>query len=475
MRFPHPLALMLGAVAIAALLTWVLPAGEFDREPHAETGREVVVSGSYHSVEGDRVGPFEALVALPRGMVEAAEVIFTVFLVGGAFTVVDRTGAFRAALERLVRALGTRELVIIPIACFAFGTGGALENMQEEFIALIPVLLLLTSRLGFTPTVAVAMSLGAAAVGASFSPINPFQVGIAQKVADVPLLSGAAYRTAFLLLALAVWSWGTARFARRTRVAPALAAAGPAGSTSAANAAAEPRSPHATGPVAVAGSDAVDEMPMTWRHTVILLLVLFAFAMYVFGVMRLEWGFNELSALFFIIGVLAGLIGKLGVEGTADAFVQGFREMAYAAILIGFARAIFVVLNDGRIIDTIVYGLFQPLQGLPRSAAAVGMMGVHTLIHVPVPSVSGQAVLTMPILAPLSDLLGFSRQIAILAYQYGAGLCELLTPTNGALMAVIAAAKLRYDEWLRFALPMWALLFGLGIVSVLVALATGLS
>ncbi|HUF13709.1 MAG TPA: hypothetical protein VMN78_11455 [Longimicrobiales bacterium] len=476
MRFPHPLTLLLGAVVIAAALTWILPAGEFERSEHPETGREIVVAGSYHRVERAPVGPFDAIVALPRGMIEAADVIFLVFLVGGAFMVVDRTGAFQAGLDRLVRGLGAHELLVIPIACFAFGTGGALQNMQEEFIALIPVLLLLTSRLGFRATVAVAMSLGAAAVGASFSPINPFQVGIAQRVADVELLSGAAYRTVFLVLALALWSWGTVRFARRTRGTPAPAQGidgAPAGAAVPARDAPDhaPRSPHETGPAA----QPVAAMTMTGRHALILLLVAGAFAIYVYGAMRLEWGFNEMSALFFLLGVAAGLIGRLGAEGTADAFVDGFKAMALAAILIGFARAIYVVLADGRIVDTIVFGLFQPLQDLPRSAAAVGMMGVQTLIHVPVPSVSGQAVLTMPILAPLSDLLGFSRQIAILAYQYGAGLCDLITPTNGALMAVIAAARVRYDEWLKFVLPMWGMLFALGAVSVLVALFTGLS
>ncbi|HUF11718.1 MAG TPA: Na+/H+ antiporter NhaC family protein [Longimicrobiales bacterium] len=469
MRFPHPLTLLLGAVIIAAVLTWVLPAGEFERAEHPETGREIVVAGSYHRVEADPVGPFEAIVALPRGMIEAADVIFLVFLVGGAFMVIDRTGAFQAGLDRLVRSLGAHELLVIPIACFAFGIGGALQNMQEEFIALIPVLLLLTSRLGFRSTVAVAMSLGAAAVGASFSPINPFQVGIAQRVADVELLSGAAYRTLFLGLALALWSWGTMRFARRTRGARApMHAMSEAARPTAEE---EPRSPHETGPQETTGAG----IALTGRHTVILVLVAIAFAIYVYGAMRLEWGFNEMSALFFLLGVAAGLIGRLGAEGTADAFVEGFKAMAFAAILIGFARAIYVVLADGRIVDTIVFGLFQPLQGLPRSAAAVGMMGVQTIIHVPVPSVSGQAVLTMPILAPLSDLLGFSRQIAILAYQYGAGLCDLITPTNGALMAVIAAARVRYDDWLQFVLPMWGMLFALGAVSVLVALAIGLT
>lgn len=445
MRFPHPLTLLLAAVAIAAVLTWILPAGEFVRVEHPETGREVVQPGSYHAVEGDPVGPFEALVALPRGMIEAADVIFLVFLVGGAFMVIDRTGAFQTGLDRLVRALGRHELLIVPVSCFAFGLGGVLMNMQEEFIALIPVLLLLTARLGFGPTVAVAMSLGAAAVGASFSPINPFQVGIAQRVADVELLSGAAYRIAFLVLALALWSWGTMRVARR----------------------------HERGHAAPVDATPHQAMPMTPRHAVILLLTGVAFAVYVYGAMRLDWGFNEMSAAFFLLGVAAGIIGRLGAEGTAEAYVEGFKAMAFAAILIGFARAIFVVLADGRVVDTIVHGLFQPLDGLPRAVAGIGMMGVHTLIHVPVPSVSGQAVLTMPILAPLSDLLGFSRQVAVLAYQYGAGLCDLLTPTNGALMAVLAAARVRYEDWLRFAVPLWAMLFVLGAVSVLLAILLG--
>jgi uncharacterized ion transporter superfamily protein YfcC len=149
--------------------------------------------------------------------------------------------------------------------------------------------------------------------------------------------------------------------------------------------------------------------------------------------------------------------------------------MAFAAVLVGFARAISVVLTEGRIIDTVVHGLFTPLSGLPAAGAAVAMMLAHNVIHVPVPSVSGQAALTMPILVPLSDLLMISRQVTILAYQYGAGLCEILTPTNGALMAVIGAAGVRYDEWIKFAWPAWLILSILGTAAILVAIGIGLS
>ena len=148
--------------------------------------------------------------------------------------------------------------------------------------------------------------------------------------------------------------------------------------------------------------------------------------------------------------------------------------MTFAALLIGFARAIYVVLQDGRVVDTIVHGLFTPLEGLPVLASAFGMVAAQAAIHVPVPSVSGQAVLTMPVLVPLSDLLGMSRQVTVLAYQYGAGLCELLTPTNGALMAILASAKVRYEDWIRYTIPLYLGLVAIGMVAIWVALGIGL-
>jgi uncharacterized ion transporter superfamily protein YfcC len=148
--------------------------------------------------------------------------------------------------------------------------------------------------------------------------------------------------------------------------------------------------------------------------------------------------------------------------------------MAFAALLIGFARAIYVVLDQGRIIDTIVHGLFTPLADLPLALSALGMMAVHIAVHVPVPSVSGHAVLTMPVLVPLSDLLDMSRQVTVLAYQYGAGLCDLLTPTNGALMAILATAGVRYEQWVKFAFPLFVVVAALGMVGIVVAIGIGL-
>ena len=445
LRFPHPLILLVLCVVVAATLTWVLPAGEYERRQDPVAGREVVVAGTYHQVPPHPVGPFEAVVAIPKGMTDAAAIIFYVFLVGGAFAVVERTGALGQLVNWLAQRLARRGIWVIPIVGFAFVWGGILIQMQEELIAFVPVLLLLSRRLGFNALVAVAISLGAAAVGASFSPINPFQVGIAQKVAGLGLLSGWEFRSIFLALAWLVWIAGTMRFARRYRVAP-----------EAADAVGEP--------VSSAG----------WRQAVVLGIVLATFAGFVVGVTRFGWDFEQLSGLFFVMGVAAGLVGGLKLAGTADGYVEGFRSMAFAALLIGFARGIYIVLDEGHVVDTIVHGVFAPIAALPVTLAALGMMAVQALVHFPVPSTSGQAVLTMPLLVPLSDLIGLSRQVTVLAYQYGAGLCELVTPTNGALMAMLAASGVRYEDWLRFVLPVIGALAALAALAIGAGVATGL-
>jgi uncharacterized ion transporter superfamily protein YfcC len=443
-RFPHPLTLLVGCVLVAAALTWILPAGEYQRREDPETGRSVVVAGTYAEVEPKPVGPFQAFVAIPKGIADAASVIGLVFLIGGAFTVIERTGTLARLASGLAQRVSRRGLLVIPVASLAFSLGGMTMQMQEELIAFVPMLLLLTRQLGFNPVTAVAMSLGAAAVGAAFSPVNPFQVIIAQKVAELRPASGLGFRLVFLLAALGLWILGTMWYARRTRRLPDSAAP-------------------------------TQSRELGWRESAILLSVLGAFALYIYGAQKLGWEFDQLAALFVLVGVLAGLLGRLGLAGTADAFVEGFKSIALAALLIGFARAIYVVLNEGQIIDTIVHGLFTPIAGLPATFSALGMIIVQAAIHVPVPSTSSQAVLTLPLLVPLSDLIGLSRQVTVLAYQYGAGLCEMVTPTNGALMAMLAAAGVRYEEWIKFVVPLVALLALLAMLAVIVAVRIGLS
>jgi uncharacterized ion transporter superfamily protein YfcC len=442
-RLPDALTLLVGCVLVAAALSYVLPAGQYARRLDAATGRQVVVPGSYHRVPASHVGPFQAVVAIPKGMTDAASVIFLVFLVGGAFSVVDETGALRRGSEWLAVRLGHRRALVVPIACVVFATGGMLEGMWEEIIALTPFLVLLARRVGFDSLTAVAMSLGAAGIGGAFSPVNPFSVGIAQKFAELPLLSGGRFRLAVLIPAVGLWTWGTMRHAARTQSPPPPADTDVAG-------------------------------PLKARHVATLLSVVAAFVIYIVFTIRSGWGFDEMSALFFVMGVGAGLVGGLGIAGTAGAFVTGFQSMAYAAMLIGVARAIFVALDQGKIIDTIIAGMLQPLLHVPATVFALGMTVLQTVITLPVPSSSGRAVLTMPILIPLSDLLGVSRQVTVLASQYGPGIIGQIMPTDGALMAILALAGVSFEQWVRFAAPLCGLLFVFGMAAIAMAMAIGL-
>jgi uncharacterized ion transporter superfamily protein YfcC len=434
-ELPHPLVLLLGAVVVAAALTWVLPAGAFERREDAVTGRTVVVAGTYAPVPSTPVGPFAVFVAVPRGFVEAADVVAVILFVGGAWVVVEQVGTLGRLVATLVGVFRRRGLWAIPVFSFMFGLMGALENMQEEIIPLVPVLLILGRALGVNAVTVVAMSAGAAMVGSAFGPTNPFQAGIAMKLAELPPLSGIVLRSSMFIAGLTLWSGWTMRYAAKTRVAVAAELV---------------TAEHATG-----------------KDVALLALALAPMFAYVYGALALGWGFNELSGGFFVAGVIIGIVGGLGLTGTINAYFEGMKALVPAAVMVGVARSISLVLADGQIIDTILNAMASPLGHVPPVMAGVLMIPFHAILHVPVSSVSGQAVLTMPLMVPLADLIGLSRQAAVIAYQTGAGLTELLTPTNGALMGVLLAAKVPFDQWFKFALVGAAWVLAVGIVGVL--------
>jgi uncharacterized ion transporter superfamily protein YfcC len=444
LEFPHPVILLLGCVAIAAVLTWVVPAGVYDRRDDPVTGRALVVAGTYHRVDPAPVGVFQALVAVPRGLIDAASVIFLIFLSGGAFTVVDRTGALRRLVDVLARRLEDRGVLVIPVVGLAFMAGGALMQMQEELVAFAPLMLLICASLGLPPLIAVAMSLGTASIAAAFSPVDPFMVAIAQKVAQVPVGSGWQYRTIILAIAMAYWLWSLTRYASR----------------------------HLNPPV-VAVPEGERENTLSLRHLLVIAVVLLTFVFFGVGAQQWGWDFDKLATLFLIMGLASGVVGGHGVSGTADALVAGARDMTFSALIVGLARGIFVVLDEGHIVDSLVHAIVTPLEGLPVTLAALGMFFAQAIIHIPVPSTSGQAVLTMPILAPVSDLIGLSRQVTVLAYQLGNGTFDLLFPTNGPLLALLAVSGVRFDEWFKWALPRCLILAAFGCVAVVVAIAIG--
>jgi uncharacterized ion transporter superfamily protein YfcC len=278
------------------------------------------------------------------------------------------------------------------------------------------------------------MSAGAAMVGSAFGPTNPFQAGIALKLAELPPLAAGGLRFTTLVVAFAIWIAWTLRHAVQNRQ----------------------RVEHV----------ADDGTRLANRDLAIVACILLPFAAYLYGVMKLGWGFDELSAAFLVGGVAAGLIGGLGTAGTVRTFLEGMQALLPAASMVALARSISVVLADGRVIDTILHALATPLAQVPAVATGVMMIPVHALIHIPVSSVSGQAALTMPIFVPLGDLVGLPRQAVVFAYQTGAGLMELLTPTNGALMAILLAADVSLAQWIRFAAIGALLLVPVGLIAM---------
>ena len=441
-RLPHPTVLLGAAVILAALLTWILPAGQFDRRDDAATGRRVVIAGTYHRTAVSPVGPFAAAVAVPRGFVAGADVIALVLLVGGAWVVVDRLGTLPAVVAWLVGRFARRGLWVIPIVSLFFGTLGALENMLEEIIPLVPVLMSLGTGIGVDGVTVVAMSFGAAMVGASFGPSNPFQAGIALKLAQLPPFGRGGLRLAMLVVGLAIWIAWTMWHAARVRRAV-------------------PRADVAATNVRLPG-----------RHALIMAVVLAPMAAYVYGALRFDWGLNELSGAFLVGGVAAGLLGGFGLTRTVTTYLDGMATLLPAALIVGLARSISLVLEDGRIVDTILNAFVTPLAEAPRSASALLMIPIHAIIHLAVPSVSGHAVLTMPLFVPVADLLGFSREVAVMTYQTGAGLSEMYWPTNGAMLAILLAAGVPLQRWLRFAMVGIALLVLVGVAASFLLLAS---
>lgn len=430
--------IMLSFVFLATVCTYLIPSGEYDRVLDEDTGREVVVQGSYKTIENSPVSIGKMFLSVPEGIIEGAEIVVLIIIVGGAFYVVDKTGAFQTGLESLIYKFKNAKSYLLTIIAVLFATAGALNGLQEEIIAMVPILMILSQRIGYKKVAGIAISLGSALIGGAFGPTNPFSVLIAQKIAEVPLFSAGMYRMIFLTIALVFWIVYVIKTGKDSTLE--------------------------------AVSNTEKPANISPSHSLILILVAITFIVMIYGLTNWGWDYNEMSAIFFAMGLAAGIIGKLGVNGTAKAYSEGFAELIFAGIIVGLARSIYLLLQEGQIIDTIIYALFTPIETLPLGLSAFGMMLAQAILHIPVPSTSGQAVLTMPLLTPIADLIGMSRQVVVLAYQYGAGIMDLVTPSNGGLMAILAAAGVSYKEWIQYSWRPILIVFAIASISVVLGI-----
>lgn len=402
-------------------------------------------------------------------MVAVADLIIFVLLVGGAFAVLQATGAITAGLARLVahaRKDARIGRLIIPVSMTLFSLGGAVFGMGEEAVPFVLIFVPMALSLGYDSLVGVAIPTIGAGAGFAGAFLNPFTVGIAQGIAGVPLFSGFGYRlviwTVTTGLAIAFVMWHAHRVKRDPTQSPMYALDRVVHTPTAP----EPIRAGAHTDVAAGSAEALPAF--TRRHQITLVAFGGGLVVLVIGVTRLGWYIPELSALFTVLGVLMGITGGMSAKAIADGFIRGARDLVETALIIGLARGILVVMEEGRIIDTMLFHLASALDATGEIAAVSGMYAVQTILNTAVPSGSGQATLTMPLMAPLADLVGLSRQTAVLAYQLGDGFTNLIIPTNAVLMGSLSLGGIPWTVWARWILPLQIALVVAGLLFLVI-------
>ena len=458
-KVPHTLVIIFSIIILMPIATYIVPGGSYDRVIADVNGQSktVVLNGSFHYVENEAQGLFSVMQAPISGLEQSAEIIAFLFIVGGAFSLITRTKAIDSAIAKVVSIFKGNELLIIPIIFTLFSLGGATFGMTEEAIPFITILTPLMLALGFDSILAVGISYLGCIVGFATAMLNPFTVGIAQSIAEITLFSGVVYRSILWVITTIVGIIFLMIYARRIKKNPQLS----------------PMYKLDEEKRKKLNKSENEEVKFTLSHKIIIASIGVCLAVIIWGVLRKGFWIPEIAAVFLITGIFAGIVGGLKADEMADAFVAGAKDMIGAAMVIGFARAIVIIAENSQIIDTILYGLSSFIGKLPSLLAACVMLPVQMFINFFVISGSGQAALTMPILAPLGDLLDISRQTTVLIFQLGDGFSNAIFPTSGVLMACLGMAGIPYSKWFKWILPLQIILFALGIIFITCAMMIG--
>ena len=439
--------LLFFVVVISTILTYFMPAGEYER--HEKDGRTVVDPDSFELIEQSPVGFFHIFTSIHAGMINGAGIIFFVLIVGGAFGILKATGALDALIVNVTSKLANKELLLIPVLMLFFAIAGTLMGLAEETIVYIAIITPLAIALGLDAIVGYAVVSLGATIGFMSAVLNPFNVGVAQSIAELPTFSGMGLR---LILFVTLYIAGVLyvyRYAKKVKANPELRYLGN----------------YREGTQVEFSSN----IKLTTRHKWVLTTFLFNFVFLIFGVIKFGWYISEIAALFLLFGILIGIVGKLKPNKIADSFIDGTKDVLSGALIIGFAQAILIVFQDGKLIDSILYFASTFLSQLSPILNAIGMFFLQLFLNFLVPSGSGQAALTMPIMAPLADLVGVTRQTAVLAFQLGDGISNSIFPTSGVLLAGLAVAGISFAKWVRWVLPFIFIQIAISIVFLIIA------
>ena len=446
---PHIYALLFAIIVVCTILTWILPAGQFDRVD------DVVVAGTFHAVESTPVGLFQMFQLIHTGFCDAGGVIFFVFIAYASIGMIISSGAFNGLVAALLRLFkGKARVVIIPVFLTIVGIASSTIGLFEEWFPFIPVFTGIAVAMGFDAIVGLAIVAVGAGMGYSGAMINPFTVGVAQGIAGVAPASGVLFRLFCHLCMIAVASVLIIRYALKVQADPTKSLV--YGDTLSAQ----------------MSEEDVQNAPFGIREILVLLILLCGIIVVVIGCQQYGWYFTELAAVFMIMGILSAIVMGWSVNEIARKYEAGFTNVAMACMMIGLARGILMVLQAGNIIDTIVYYMSLPLSHLPAWLSAVAMLLLQTFLNFLIPSGSGQAATSMPVMAPLADLLGLHRDVAVLAFQFGDGLSNIVWPTGfAAIMAGLAGVKV--TKWWKFVVPVFLCLFVTQAALMILAVVTG--
>ena len=456
-KVPHVFIILFLIIVLCTILTWIVPAGAFDYVEN-DQGRSVAVAGTWHEVDPTPVGPLRMFELIYEGMVNAADIAFLVFITFASVTFVIKSGAFDGAVAVLLKIFkGKTSLITIPIFMALIGLGSSTIGMFEEWLPFIPVFAAVYTGMGYDALVGLAVVAFGAGIGYSGAMMNPFTVGVAQGIAEVTYMSGSGFRIMCHAVMLVVGAAFIMRYASKVKD--------------------DEKNSYLYGTVVqdlTTSENAADVENLKFgiQQKLVLLDLVAAIAVVVTGVIKAGWYFSQICAVFIIMAIIAAIIMRWNLNKIGEMFAAGFTEATTAAMMVGIARGVKMVLTEGGIIDTVVNALTVPLSHLPAALSGIAMLIMQTILNFFIPSGSGQAAVSMPIMAPMADLLGLSRDVAVLAYQFGDGLSNIIWPT--AYAAVVAGlAGVPLDKWWKLAFKLFGILIVVQAILMVVAVATG--
>ena len=449
--FPNTYVIITLMMIVAVLLTWIIPSGEFERVKDEVSKQSIIIPGTFKYIENNPISFLQIPVYIMKGLAKASDIVFLVIIVGGAFNIIIETGMFQSFAGRLTKVFSNKEVLIIP----AFSTIFALACTTmgvNTFIGFAPIAVIIARSIGYDAIVGVSMVALGGAIGFSTGTFNPFTTGVAQSIAGLPIFSGVGYRFICLVVFLIVTNIYIIWYAKKVKANPE------------ASVVYEMEQENKKVEVSKKQHDKIEG-----RHYLVLLIVIACFVLLVYGSQNWKWKLQENAAMFLWMGVLSGFAYGFGPSRIAEEFTKGAKKLVYGALMIGMANGISLILADGKILDTTVQYLGGLLVVLPSHAQAAGMFLMQLLINGLITSGSGQAAATMPIMLPVADIIGMTKQTAVLAFNFGDGLSNYILPTSSALMGFIAMVGISYSNWMKFMWRLFLIWTVVGAVLVIVA------